>query len=49
MAQIRIALAQVNPTVGAIDANFENGILTVQVTLPEVKEVEPKKIPVAAK
>lgn len=33
----------------AIDANFENGILTVQVTLPEVKEIEPKKIPVTAK
>ena len=36
-------------TAKAIDANFENGILTVQVTLPEAKEVEPKKIPVAAK
>ncbi|HEX6286281.1 MAG TPA: Hsp20/alpha crystallin family protein [Acidimicrobiia bacterium] len=35
-------------TAKAIDAKFENGILTVQVTLPEVKEVEPKKIPVTA-
>jgi HSP20 family protein len=32
----------------AIDANFENGILTVQVTLPEEKDVEPKRIPVGA-
>ena len=32
-----------------IDANFENGILTVQVVLPEDKEIEPKKIPVLAK
>ena len=29
-----------------IYANFENGILTVEVTLPEAKEIEPKKIPV---
>jgi len=32
-----------------IDANFENGILTVQVVLPEDKEIEPKKIPVLTK
>jgi len=33
----------------AIDANVENGVLTVQVTLPEEKGVEPKRIPVGAK
>lgn len=36
-------------SVDAIDANFENGVLTVQVTLPEEKCVEPKRIPVGAK
>jgi HSP20 family protein len=32
-----------------IEAGFENGVLTVQVTLPEEREVEPKKIPVGTK
>jgi HSP20 family protein len=36
-------------TVDGIDADFENGVLTVQVALPEDKEVEPKRIPVGAK
>ncbi len=36
-------------TADSIDADFENGVLTVQVTLPEDKEVEPKRIPVGAK
>jgi HSP20 family protein len=36
-------------TVDGIDADFENGVLTVQVALPEDMEVEPKRIPVGAK
>lgn len=32
-----------------IDATFEDGVLTVQVTLPEEKAIEPKHIPVGTK
>lgn len=33
----------------AIDASFDNGVLTVDVELPEETTSEPKKIPVGAK
>lgn len=33
----------------SIDATFENGVLTVQVKLPEEKTSEPRRIPVGAK
>jgi HSP20 family protein len=33
----------------AIEASFENGVLTVQITLPEEKSIEPQRIPVGTK
>jgi HSP20 family protein len=36
-------------TADAIEANYENGVLTVTVKLPEEEAVEPRHIPVGAK
>lgn len=32
-----------------IEAGFENGVLTITVTIPEQKEAEPRRIPVGTK
>jgi HSP20 family protein len=36
-------------TAESIEANFDNGVLTVEVKLPEEKMIEPRHIPVGAK
>lgn len=36
-------------TADGIEASFDNGVLTVDVKLPEEKKAEPRKIPVGAK
>ncbi|HZD22300.1 MAG TPA: Hsp20/alpha crystallin family protein [Acidimicrobiia bacterium] len=46
--QRRIAVPD-GVTADAIDATFDNGLLTVKVKLPEEKAVEPRKIPVGTK
>lgn len=44
----RIAVPE-EVTADAVEANFENGVLTVTVALPEVKTIEPRRIPVETK
>jgi HSP20 family protein len=36
-------------TTDDIAANFDNGLLTIQVTIPEERTVEPRRIPVGTK